>query len=698
MVVDPQYGTDASALLRGVLGAARARGFVGRAAEIASICESLVGASEVRVHVVHGPGGIGKTTLLDALGRVVARERGRSVYIDARDIECSMAGVTNAVDERSEAAGPAPDNAPDVLLIDGFELLEPLDRWFREDFLPSRPRGSVTVLSGRAAPHPEWRLDPGWRLLVRVHELGALGPTESRELLVGLGVPTAHLDDIARLGHGHPLVLTMLAEAVGKGSVPGQLDDAPDVVGMLCRMIIDDIPDAAHRAGLATCAHATRMTADLLSVTVGSRAGEVWNWLESRPYVRRGTVGLFLHDVVRELFEAEFAQRAPGSYIDLHNAVNGYFLGRLMNPSEPYPDRAAAELLLLHRRGPLLDDIRQLRDGGLQSVVHAAPGDREAILELISQGEGAESAELARRWVSAQPGALYRVRSDKGVEAFAMQVYLPIEGSLDVDDPVVIAVMDAVNRHGPLRPGERVNINRFSGASGSYQRDPLLLLANGVSSIFEWSRQPAAWTFIVTVDPEHYAPYFAYLGLSPMFSLDYFGMPLAGYGWDRRRFPVPRLFDMIARRELSGESGPPPAEMMRSAPLSRESFDRAVREALREIDRPDRLARSVLLGTGVADASATDPGAALREVLLATIDSLQYERRGAEHRRVLDRTFLRGTPSQEVAAELLGLPFSTYRRHLSHALERVVEMLWSVEIGGHRPADLVPPLPKVSSD
>ena len=162
-------------------------------------------------------------------------------------------------------------------------------------------------------------------------------------------------------------------------------------------------------------------------------------------------------------------------------------------------------------------------------------------------------------------------------------------------------------------------------------------------------------------------------------------MPLAGYGWDRRRFPVPRLFDMMARRELSGESGPPPAEMMRSAPLSRESFDGAVRVALREFERPDRLARSVLLDAALIDAAAPDPAAALRDMLSDTIAALGDERRGAEHRRVLERTYLRAVPSQEAAAQLLGLPFSTYRRHLALALERLVEVLWSIEIGTSRP-------------
>jgi hypothetical protein len=48
---------------------------------------------------------------------------------------------------------------------------------------------------------------------------------------------------------------------------------------------------------------------------------------------------------------------------------------------------------------------------------------------------------------------------------------------------------------------------------------------------------------------------------------------------------------------------------------------------------------------------------------------------------VLQRTFVRAAPTQEAAAEVLGLPFSTYRRHLARALEQVTDLLWAVEIG-----------------
>ena len=660
---------------------ARERGFVGRANELAAFTDSLDGASETRVHFIHGAGGIGKTTLLEALSRQGRLRHRRCLNLDARDIVCSASAVLAAIAECRDHEDSAGAGAAEVLFIDGYELLEPLDRWFREELLPARPGGSVVVIASRNAPAPQWRTDPGWRGLVRVCELGAFDPEHSLELLARLGVAPDARGPLASLAHGYPLVLAMLADAKLSGGLPARLSDVPDLVSLLCRMIIDDIPDAEHRTALATCAHATRMTEELLRRTVGPRADQVWGWLRARPYVSSGTVGLFLHDVVRELFEAEFIQRSPDDYSALHRIIRGYFMEKLADPTAPDADRAAAELLLLHRRGPLSQETAKLRGAGLPRIERAGRADHERILEIIEQGEGTEAAELARQWIATQPDGLYRVRSEEGVEGLSLQVYLPTATGIGDRDPVTRAIARVVAELGPLRPGERINVNRFAGATGAYQRDPLQLLVNGVSCILEWSSQPAAWTFIVTFEADYYGPYFEYLGLSPLVRVGLGGRDWVGYGWDRRRFPPADFFELMARRELSGETGPPPADLLRPAPLGRPAFTEAVRGALSDYRRPDRLAASPLLQTRLVDPSAERPVEALRHTLLAAINMAASDRRGSESGRVLERTYIKGAPSQEAAAELLGLPFGTYRRHLLQALERVGEVLWSVEIG-----------------
>jgi len=137
---------------------------------------------------------------------------------------------------------------------------------------------------------------------------------------------------------------------------------------------------------------------------------------------------------------------------------------------------------------------------------------------------------------------------------------------------------------------------------------------------------------------------------------------------------------MMATRELTGETGTPPAGLMRPLPLTHTAFDAAVRAALRRLTRAGGLDGSELLTSGLVPPDVTDTPAALAEVLRGTIAELSNERGGAEHRRVLERTFLAGAPSQEAAAELLDLPFSTYRRHLARATDRLVEVLWAIEL------------------
>ena len=116
-----------------------------------------------------------------------------------------------------------------------------------------------------------------------------------------------------------------------------------------------------------------------------------------------------------------------------------------------------------------------------------------------------------------------------------------------------------------------------------------------------------------------------------------------------------------------------PVDVEQTRPRSDPAFADAVRHALKDLSRPDRLATSTLLSTSLA---ATGPE--LREALTAVIESLQSHPRDRKLFRALDRTYLHPAPTQELAAELLGLPFSTYRRHLTDGVKRVVAVLWAV--------------------
>ncbi|GGQ69210.1 P-loop NTPase family protein [Couchioplanes azureus] len=119
-------------------------------------------------------------------------------------------------------------------------------------------------------------------------------------------------------------------------------------------------------------------------------------------------------------------------------------------------------------------------------------------------------------------------------------------------------------------------------------------------------------------------------------------------------------------------------------PLPRPEFDVAVRDALRAWRRPDLLAGNPLVHSRMvvtSDASA-EPVSALRDVLQSTLEALGADPRQGKQHRALVATYLGGAPTQEAAAERLGLPFSTYRRHLNRGLEVLCSLLWRRESTG----------------
>jgi hypothetical protein len=57
-------------------------------------------------------------------------------------------------------------------------------------------------------------------------------------------------------------------------------------------------------------------------------------------------------------------------------------------------------------------------------------------------------------------------------------------------------------------------------------------------------------------------------------------------------------------------------------------------------------------------------------------DVLRQHPRDEKLYRVIERTHLRPAPAQEIAAELLDRPSSTYTRHLTQGVARVAGWLW----------------------
>ena len=155
---------------------------------------------------------------------------------------------------------------------------------------------------------------------------------------------------------------------------------------------------------------------------------------------------------------------------------------------------------------------------------------------------------------------------------------------------------------------------------------------------------------------------------------------------DWRRGGGVEWLELMAERELGDDAPAPDAERCRrtgagalAAGVRRRGAARAARPA-----SPGRARRqSARAHAGGARPRSRAPAPeALRELLGEAVDALRADPRGEKLVRALERTYLRPAPTQEAAAELLGLPFSTYRGHLTRGLERVVDWLWQRELYG----------------
>jgi hypothetical protein len=74
------------------------------------------------------------------------------------------------------------------------------------------------------------------------------------------------------------------------------------------------------------------------------------------------------------------------------------------------------------------------------------------------------------------------------------------------------------------------------------------------------------------------------------------------------------------------------------------------------------------------------PDQVLRTRILEAAQILKSDPRAGTQFRLLDRTYLRPTPSQEKAAELIDLPLSTYRRYRDRGIETITDWLWDRDI------------------
>ena len=585
-----------------------------------------------------------------------------------------------------------------VLLLDAFEWFAPLEAWLHQDFLPQLGGRVTVVIAGRWPPSAAWRTSPVWHGRLRVVGVGDFQPDEARALLAARGVPEARWAEALTLTRGHPLGLALLSDVLSQRHAPrlDTLAGAPDVVKVLLERFLDDLPSPRHRRALEVCAFSRTTNEGLLEAVLDEPDADVsalFSWLCNLSFIRLVAHGVFPHDLARDVILANLQWRNPDAYRRLFQRLWRVLEDREASLTGREQAWATAEAMYLCRHSPTLRGFLAVDTVGAVVAGPATPEERDRLIGLLREQDGEASARVAAHWAARQPQAFSVLRGPDGVlEALGVTLRLTEADPADLEaDPAIRAAWAFLQRAAPLRPGEVALYHRFFKGKRAPERTPedVALFAQHASQV--WLNTPnLAWSFLKQTDPNAMASVMNLIrhahATAADFTLDAVDHAVFAHDW--RAEPYREWSNAVARMALSVDFGAGVADgfehTVSAQVMTQAEFAEAIRHALRDFRRPHDLARNPLMRARIvlerSNGQATPD--ALQTLLREAAESLKSDPRDSDLYRVLERTHFEPAATKELAAEVLGWSYSTYRRRLMAATACITGLLWQRELAG----------------
>ncbi len=661
--------------------------FVGRRDEISQF-RDVLGAADGRIWWIFGPGGIGKSRLLSVLAGEAEKAGCRVVNADLRSTDGSR-GQLAAIGDEVACGGPGRV----VAVLDAVDSVEAIEDWLEADFLPRLPSGTVVVLASRQTPSVHWRSSPIWSAILEMVPVRALPPADAQQLLALFGVPSDVAPQLAELAHGHPLALQLLADAVGDGSdstVPDALDETPDLVANMLAHLVADVPDEAHRSAVEVAAVARATTRGLIrEVTGPDCADAIYDWLTRRPWIDRIPGGVCPHDLARDVINVDLRSNDPDRYRTTFEAVRNHVLAPERLADDPI--RAAHDYLYMHRFQSAMRQAWDWSSFGRTDATPFHPDDRDVMAELVGDCYGPATVPVLDHWLMRQPQGFVVLRSSDGVVGFA-SVFV-IDEPTDEDlraDPSLAAVWDRARVRGRPRGGETMGFFRFvcDRHAGTLPPSPTYNAVTVHAGAYWFTTPTLSLDYIIKPKDGSFKPMMDYIGFHSVPDAHHVvgDREMVVFEHDWRERPRPQWLARFEALERGGTPDIPVDSAPQLIALDEADFADAVRATLRDFTRPDQLATNPLVASRVvrdAAACGSEGGPpALTETVRQAFAVLDDHPKTDRARRAVDRTYLRGAVTQEAAAEVLDMAFSTYRRHLATGIDLLVDQLWQWELYG----------------
>jgi hypothetical protein len=392
-IVNPDWSSRPT--MGNTLKALEQESFAGREEELAAF-RVWLGAESPSAAILNviGPGGIGKSALLDAFAGVAVRAGRLAVVADGGTFRASPEAFLEVLGGGTTEEATARLNETEaVLLIDTFEEIADLEPYLQHTFLPQLTTEVKVAIAGRYPLGSEWG---PWLRVIRPIELRGLTRGQAEDYLGRRGVREEELrEQIMRATRGHPLALSLAADIVQRLGVR-DLGVAPEwrlALRALVRELLRDIRDSKLKDLLEAASMVREFDEQTLSALAGEAAGrDAFDQLCRLSVVRAGSHGLTLHDDIRRIVAEDLRWRRPDRYRELR----GRALEHLRN-------RAAVDST--ERERLITERLYLIEDTCVQSLLFGANGRGLVGVEPGHGHDSQDQHDVVEIWRAGATGA-----------------------------------------------------------------------------------------------------------------------------------------------------------------------------------------------------------------------------------------------------------------------------------------------------